>query len=574
MNPVGQPLQQRPLSKRLILAGIFGLIVFLMFQVAPQLLAGGAATAISKTEARDKAAAFAAEHLGYAQSDQDRWTVSYQTDSSFYGYMSREKLLQSYNDNKLDQRYPFDVYHAVLYTAGAADPLLAVDLNMYTGEVTAFARNGYARASDGWDYGNPPVPGNSRGIYLEGSENGGLSLQQKETLASPWLKLWGASPARLQIEANTDGYGLVYTDSSLKIGESSLQYQFNFLNGTLSYFRAGFSAPSWHDTYVENQTSLANRLTLLGYALPTLALGLLALIFSILRRSHTSFVRGITLSSIHFTIMMISTYNMLPESAVDTAESRITAVIMFIIYALYSLLMSSLLYFSLVGGDGLWRKEEGLNPWPRANEPGYGRYVLDSLRAGYVWAFILLGVQTVMFIILSFTLDNWSTTDASQSPYNMRYALLLPVVAWLAGLSEEAVYRLFGIRMLKKLVKNTFIASLITTAIWAFGHTLYPIYPVISRPIELTVIGLLFSYIFLRYGFIAVMFAHVVFDSILIGMTLIFMQESVNIAAGVITIVLPFLVGYIVYRFNPPDSTNRKDPQGPDEPLRPAGWLS
>lgn len=162
MNPVGQPLQQRPLSKRLILAGIFGLIVFLMFQVAPQLLAGGAATAISKTEARDKAAAFAAEHLGYAQSDQDRWTVSYQTDSSFYGYMSREKLLQSYNDNKLDQRYPFDVYHAVLYTAGAADPLLAVDLNMYTGEVTAFARNSYARASDGWDYGNPPVPGNSR----------------------------------------------------------------------------------------------------------------------------------------------------------------------------------------------------------------------------------------------------------------------------------------------------------------------------------------------------------------------------------------------------------------------------
>lgn len=231
------------------------------------------------------------------------------------------------------------------------------------------------------------------------------------------------------------------------------------MNGTLSYFRAGFSAPSWHDTYVENQTSLANRLTLLGYALPTLALGLLALIFSILRRSHTSFVRGITLSSIHFTIMMISTYNMLPESAVDTAESRITAVIMFIIYALYSLLMSSLLYFSLVGGDGLWRKEEGLNPWPRANEPGYGRYVLDSLRAGYVWAFILLGVRTVMFIILSFTLDNWSTTDASQSPYNMRYALLLPVVAWLAGLSEEAVYRLFGIRMLKKLVKNTFIAS-------------------------------------------------------------------------------------------------------------------
>ena len=48
----------------------------------------------------------------------------------------------------------------------------------------------------------------------------------------------------------------------------------------------------------------------------------------------------------------------------------------------------------------------------------------------------------------------------------------------------------------EKIVRNTFVASLITSIIWALGHTLYPIYPVISRPIELVIIGLLFSYIF------------------------------------------------------------------------------
>ncbi|MNI85115.1 hypothetical protein D3C73_1420810 [compost metagenome] len=87
-------------------------------------------------------------------------------------------------------------------------------------------------------------------------------------------------------------------------------------------------------------------------------------------------------------------------------------------------------------------------------------------------------------------------------------------------------------------------------------------------------IGLLFSYIFLRYGFIAVMFAHVVFDSILVGATLIFMQESVNIAAGIVTILLPLLVGYIVYRFNPPNKSGRPDSEGPQEPLQPAGELN
>ena len=566
MNSVGQPLQQRPLTTKLILAGILGLIVFVMFQVAPQLIQGsGEDTAmISKSEVQDKAAAFAAQQLGHEAGVKDEWIVLYKTDASFYGYMSREKLLEDYTKNKLDQRYPYDVYHAALYTAGEADALLSVDVNMYTGEVVAFARGADADAAAGLDYGEVPakVVTNPASTANTVSSEADLPLERKENLARPWLQLWGANPAKLQIEANSAEYGLVYTESSVKVGESTLHYNFNFSGGEVSYFRAGFSAPAWHDAYVDEQTSLANKLTLFGYGLPTLLLGILALIYSILRREHTSWRRGIFLSSAHFLIMMVSSYNVLPESGGDSATARITAALMFIIFVLYSLLMSSLLYFSLVGGDGLWRKE-GLNPWPRAKEPGYGQYVLDSIRAGYVWAFILLGVQTFMFIILSFALDNWSTTDASQSPYNMKYAWLLPIVAWLAGLSEEAVYRLFGIRMLKKLVKNTFIAALITTLIWALGHTLYPIYPVSSRPIELTVIGLLFSYIFLRYGFIAVMFSHVVFDSILMGATLIFMQDKVNIGAGIVTIILPFIVGYIVYRFNPPRGPEQAEPVQP-----------
>ncbi|MEK4004622.1 CPBP family intramembrane glutamic endopeptidase [Paenibacillus sp. FSL H3-0333] len=563
MNPVGQPLHQRPLTTKLILAGILGLILFVMFQIAPQLLSSsdGDTAILSKSEIREKAAAFAAGQLGYEAAAGDEWVILYKTDSSFYGYMSREKLLPDYSKNKLDQRYPFDVYHAVLYTSGEAAARLAVDLNMYTGEPVAFAVGADADAASGLNYGERPTAATKRTDTANPvSSIPDLSLEAKEKLALPWLKLWGANPAKLKIEANLDGYGLVYSDNSITIGELPLKYQFNYLNGEVSYFRAGFSAPAWHDTYVDGQTSLAKKLTLFGYGLPTLLLGILAMIYGILRRKHTSWKRGIFLSSVHFLIMMVSSYNVVSESGSGSAEARVTAVVMFVIYVLYSLLMSLLLYFSLVGGDGLWRSEEKLNPWPRASEPGYGHYVLKSIQAGYIWAFILLGVQTVMFIILSYTLDNWSTTDASQSPYNMKYAWLLPIVAWLAGLSEEAVYRLFGIRMLKKLVKNTLIASLITTLIWALGHTLYPIYPVISRPIELTVIGLLFSYIFLRYGFIAVMFSHVVFDSILMGATLIFMQDTVNVGAGIVTIILPFIVGYLVYRFNPPREPKPVEP--------------
>jgi len=553
MNPVGQPLQQRALSKRLIISGIIGLILFIMFQIVPSVLnspAGEDTTVISKTEARDKAKSFAEQKLHYTEAPNDQWNVLYETDSSFYGYMSREKLLEDYTKKKLDQRYPFDIFRVTLSPSAEQEPLISVDLNMYTGAVVAFTQGAEASGAG--------LPSSVSTSAKEEDKGTTLSLAQKENLARPWLQEWDVNPAKLQIESNTGNYGLVYTDSSVQIGESLLHYYFDFAGEQVSSFKAGFTAPAWHTSYVKDQTSLAEKLTLFGYGLPTLALGILALIYSILRREHTSFKRGIFLSSAYFVIMMISTYNMLPESTGEGLEAQITSVIMFIIYALYSLLMSSLLYFSLVGGDGLWKKEEGMNPWPRAKEPGYGQYVLDSIRAGYVWAFVLLGVQTLMFIILSFTLQNWSTTDATQSPYNMRYAWLLPIVAWLAGLSEEAIYRFFGIPMLKKVFRSTFIACLITTLVWAFGHTLYPIYPISSRPIELTVIGLLFSYIFLRYGFIAVMFSHVVFDSILMGATLIFMKESVNVGAGIFAIIMPFIVAYIVYRFNPPQKSEPK----------------
>lgn len=197
MNPVGQPLHQRPLTAKLILAGILGLILFVMFQIAPQLISSsdGDTTILSKSEIREKAAAFAAGQLGYEAAAGDEWVILYKTDSSFYGYMSREKLLPDYSKNKLDQRYPFDVYHAVLYTSGEAAARLAVDLNMYNGEPVAFAVGADADAAAGLNYGERPTAATKRtGTANPASSIPDLSLEAKERLALPWLKLWGPIP--------------------------------------------------------------------------------------------------------------------------------------------------------------------------------------------------------------------------------------------------------------------------------------------------------------------------------------------------------------------------------------------
>lgn len=289
-------------------------------------------------------------------------------------------------------------------------------------------------------------------------------------------------------------------------------------------------------------------MTLAGYGLFTLLLGVLAIVYSVLTRAYTSFKRGIWLSILYFLFSMIGTINLLPTFQAE-GYSTLMLVILFGIQALFTLAMTALVYFSLVAGNGLWRKD-GYNLWGRAKEPGYGRYVLHSMYSGYLWAFILLGLQSVIFFVLEKGLGVWSTTDASQSPYNMVYPWLMPILAWMAGIGEEAVYRLFGIRIFKKMVRSTVLAAMITSLIWAFGHTLYPIYPVITRPIELTIIGLVFSFIMIKYGFITSVFSHVIFNSILMGISLFAMQDAINVAAGVFWMILPAIVGYVIYRFH------------------------
>ncbi|MNP65921.1 hypothetical protein D3C76_1615560 [compost metagenome] len=57
----------------------------------------------------------------------------------------------------------------------------------------------------------------------------------------------------------------------------------------------------------------------------------------------------------------------------------------------------------------------------------------------------------------------------------------------------------------------------------------------------------------------AVVFSHVVFDSILMALSLMFMGGALNIGAGLFYIALPAIVAYIIYLFNP-SGKERKEP--------------
>lgn len=547
MNNTEQPLRLSPRFKRLAAPAVIGLILFLFIQVLPALSpgteeAGTTSKLLSKTEAAQHAGDFVRKQglLDPAQIEHEP-LVTYQSNSGLYGYLAREDKLKEYNKS-FESKYPYDVFR-VRFDEGRGKAL-NVDVHMQNGGIVGFS---YDMAGSSYE-GAMLQEGVLRRDMLRLIE-GELTLQHKEKLAAPWVTFSGIEPSRLKLTTPEGSPGLIYSDASAKVGEAVLQLSFTFENGELRSFEQTFAVPQDHSAYVEKQTLQATLMTLIGYGLFTLILGILAIVYSVKTRAFTSFKRGVFLAVCLFVIQMLNTYNLKPFlEAEGMSLAGMSGMMMF--YFFYSLVMSLLLYFSLVGGDGLWRKESGLNPWPRAREAGYGPYVLQSMKLGYLWALILLGVQSIIFVLLGLVLDTWSTTDASQSPYNMLYPWLFPLMAWFAGISEEAVYRLFGIRMVKKIVRSTFAASLITSIIWALGHTLYPIYPVLSRPIELVIIGLLFSFIFLRYGYLTAMFTHVIFNSILMGFSLMLLNDTANLLIGAFYIILPAMVAYVIYKYN------------------------
>ena len=492
MNPLGQPLQLKANFKRLGLLAVIGLILFFVFQIFPatssQTTEISSTIPISKEQAIESARSFAVSIDDYMLPSNDiKPLVTYQTHSDVYGYMAKTKQLDAYN-KKWETTYPYDVYRVRLPDEDRGG-YLNVDVHMKTGKVVAFKRvlpsSLYTAVEAEQEQGLQSTS--------ESLAEGNMALDKKEELAAGVLQHFGYDVNALQLETRDDEPGLKYTDANKTIGNSNLELKFTFEDGAVRSFDPGFSVPQSHTNYVKDQTKLANWMTYGGYAFLTFILGVLAIIYSILTRTHTSFKRGVMLSLVYFAASMIGTLNMLPVFQAQ-GLSNFILVFLLLIQTGVTLVMSASIYPPLVAGDGMWRKL-GFNPWPRAKEPGYGKYVLHSMYSGYLWAFILLGVQSVLFFVLERSIGTWSTTSAEQSTYNMTYAWIFPIMAWMAGIGEEAVYRLFGIRMMQKVVRNTFIACLIPTIIWALGHTLYPIYPVISRPIELTVIGLLFSLI-------------------------------------------------------------------------------
>jgi len=143
----------------------------------------------------------------------------------------------------------------------------------------------------------------------------------------------------------------------------------------------------------------------------------------------------------------------------------------------------------------------------------FTRGVSTAVILGYLFCVILLGAQSLLFYFGQKYLGVWREW-IKMAQYSSAFVPALSVfcAAASASLTEEIVFRMFGITFTRKFLGRTSLAVVFMAFLWGFGHSEYPIYPVWFRGVEVGMVGILFGFVYLRFGLITVLVAHYLFD--------------------------------------------------------------
>ena len=144
----------------------------------------------------------------------------------------------------------------------------------------------------------------------------------------------------------------------------------------------------------------------------------------------------------------------------------------------------------------------------------FSREIARAVGVGYLAAVILLGMQSVAVDLGERYLGVWveylwmARLSASYLPF-----LSALTLGFVASTTEEISFRLFSISLGRKFLKRTLLAVVLSSLLWGYGHSTYMVFPMWFRGLEVTILGLFLSYIYLRFGIIPVLVAHFLFDA-------------------------------------------------------------
>jgi len=207
---------------------------------------------------------------------------------------------------------------------------------------------------------------------------------------------------------------------------------------------------------------------------------------------------------------------------------------------------------------------ESLTEELKCNRQGFGHYIQSTFLSrnvfaliilGYLIATLMLGLQSLLFYLGRAYCNVWTERlQVAQVSSSFWPFLSVLAISFRAGFSEEIFFRLFGIGWGQKIFKNTLLACLVMSIIWGFGHTHYPVFPAWFRGLEVSCLGLMLSFFYLRYGIIPVIVAHFLFDAFWGSSGFLFgKSQPIDFITCLIVICFPLIFALIAFFANKPD---------------------
>lgn len=175
--------------------------------------------------------------------------------------------------------------------------------------------------------------------------------------------------------------------------------------------------------------------------------------------------------------------------------------------------------------------------------------------AGITLTFFFFSYE-IGFYLLANKFGAWAPADVPYTDLlNTRFPWIFVLLGgFFPAVSEEWVFRAFSIPYLRDLLRRRWIAVLLASFIWGFGHASYPNQPFFIRGLEVGIVGLILSWAMLRFGIVATLIAHYSIDAFYSAFLLLRSSNPYLVTSGAITAginLIPLLVAagaYLVTR--------------------------
>ena len=204
------------------------------------------------------------------------------------------------------------------------------------------------------------------------------------------------------------------------------------------------------------------------------------------------------------------------------------------------------------------------------------RFLLGSV-LGITLTGIFVAYQTGFYIFAS-RLGAWSPADVPYSDLlNTKFPWMFVLFGgFLPAVSEEFLFRMFGIPFLRKATRSLAVAIVAAGFIWGFGHAAYPQQPFYIRGVEVGIGGVALGLVMLRWGILPTLVWHYSVDAMYSAMLLLrseslYYRLSGAASAGIV--VLPVAVALVAYwrkgGFEPEAGLRNADQEPAAEPSPP-----